>query len=88
MLAFGYLIGAAFFLLVIVGGWDLAISSWVGGEFEGEGALHVPSWPTRFIILIGSGLGVINYLVLAYIDVFGPGPGDKITYDEETGLPR
>ncbi len=88
VLAIGYLIGAGFFLLVIVGGWDLAISSWVGGEFEGEGALHVPSWPTRFMILIGSGLAVINYLVLAWIDVFGPGPDKKIKYDEETGLPR
>ena len=26
------------------------------------------------MILIGSGLAVINYLVLAYLDVFGPGP--------------
>jgi TRAP-type C4-dicarboxylate transport system permease small subunit len=87
-LAFGYLLGAAFFLLIIVGGWDLAISSWVGGEFEGEGALHVPSWPTRFMILIGSGLAVINYLVLAYVDVFGPQQrDDKIRYDVETGLP-
>lgn len=86
-LAFGYLLGAAFFLLIIIGGWDLAISSWVGGEFEGEGALHVPSWPTRFMILIGSGLGVINYLVLAYLDVFGPQPDGKIRYDVETGLP-
>ena len=25
------------------------------------------------MILIGSGLAVINYLVLAYLDVFGPG---------------
>ncbi|MGH6728324.1 MAG: hypothetical protein ACREB8_17535, partial [Pseudolabrys sp.] len=63
------------------------IASWVGGEFEGEGALHVPSWPTRFMILIGSGLAVINYLVLAYLDVFGPQTDDKIRYDEVTGLP-
>jgi TRAP-type C4-dicarboxylate transport system permease small subunit len=87
-LAFGYLIGVVFFLLIIFGGWDLAISSWVGGEFEGEGALHVPSWPTRFMILIGSGLAVINYLVLAYLDVFGPQTDDgEIKYDEVTGLP-
>ncbi len=74
VLAIGYLLGAGFFLLIIIGGWDLAISSWVGGEFEGEGALHIPSWPTRFTILIGSGLAAINYLVLAYLDVFGPPP--------------
>ena len=70
VLAFGYLLGVVFFLLIIFGAWPLAIDSWVTGEFEGEGALHVPSWPTRFMILIGSALAVINYLVMAYLDVF------------------
>lgn len=68
-LALGYLLGAAFFALIIWGGWDLAVASWVGDEFEGEGALHVPAWPTRFIILIGSALAVVNYLVVAFLDV-------------------
>jgi TRAP-type C4-dicarboxylate transport system permease small subunit len=71
-LAFGYLLGASFFLMVVIGSWPLATDSWITGEFEGEGALHVPSWPTRFMILIGSGLAVINYLVLAFLDVLGP----------------
>lgn len=74
VLAFGYLLGAGFFLLIIVGGWDLAITSWIGGEFEGEGALHVPAWPTRFMILLGSAVAILNYLVLAYLDLFGPPP--------------
>ncbi|MGQ0752093.1 MAG: TRAP transporter small permease [Betaproteobacteria bacterium] len=72
-LAFGYLLGAAFFAFIIWGGWTFAIDSWVGGEFEGEGALHVPAWPTRFIILIGSALAIVNYLVVAYLDVVRPG---------------
>jgi TRAP-type C4-dicarboxylate transport system permease small subunit len=71
VLAIGYLLGAAFFLAIVFGAWPLAVDSWVGGEFEGEGAMHIPSWPTRFIILLGSGLAVINYLVLAWLDVFG-----------------
>jgi TRAP-type C4-dicarboxylate transport system permease small subunit len=71
VLAFGYLLGVAFFALIIWGGWDLAIASWVGDEFEGEGALHVPAWPTRFIILLGSALAVLNYLVVAWLDVTG-----------------
>lgn len=70
-LALGYLLGIGFFGLIIWGGWDLAIASWVGDEFEGEGALHVPAWPTRFLILLGSALAVVNYLVLAALDVFG-----------------
>jgi TRAP-type C4-dicarboxylate transport system permease small subunit len=70
--ALGYLLGAVFFALITWGGWDLAIASWVGGEFEGEGALHVPAWPTRFIILAGSALAVINYLVVAWLDLARP----------------
>ncbi|MGI9332729.1 MAG: TRAP transporter small permease [Gammaproteobacteria bacterium] len=71
-LAFGYLAGAGFFLIVIAGGWDLAIHSWQAGEYEGEGALRVPSWPARFIVLIGAALACVNYLVMAWLDVFRP----------------
>ena len=74
-LALGYLLGVAFFVFVIWGGWRFAIDSWVGGEFEGEGALRVPAWPTRFMILFGSALAIVNYLVLAYLDVIRPDEG-------------
>jgi len=72
LLAIGYLLGAAFFLMIITGGWEESVLSYVEGEFEGEGALRVPSWPARWTVLIGSALAMINYLVLAYIDVFKP----------------
>ncbi|NKB53329.1 MAG: TRAP transporter small permease subunit [Rhizobiaceae bacterium] len=72
LLAIGYLLGAAFFLMIITGGWDESVLSYVEGEFEGEGALRVPSWPARWTVLIGSALAMINYLVMAYIDVFKP----------------
>jgi len=78
-LALGYLLGVAFFVFVIWGGWRFAIDSWVGGEFEGEGALRVPAWPTRFMILFGSALAIVNYLVLAYLDVIRP---DESAADE------
>ncbi len=88
VLAAGYLLGAAFFLTVILGAWGLAVDSWTGGEFEGEGALHIPSWPTRFMILIGSALAVLNYLVLAYLDLFGPAPPTEAeVFAKEEGGP-
>ena len=72
LLAIGYLLGAAFFLMIITGGWEESILSYVEGEYEGEGARQVPSWPARWTVLIGSGVAMINYLVMAYIDVFKP----------------
>lgn len=85
-LAFGYLLGATFFALIIWGGWQLAIDSWVGGEFEGEGALRVPAWPTRFIILFGSALAIANYLIMAYLDVMRPGVANGTADDNKDFL--
>ena len=85
-LAVGYLLGAAFFATIVVGGWDNAIYSWVANEYEGEGALRVPAWPTRFMILFGGTLAAINYLIMAYLDVFRPELLDS-EVDEEPGIP-
>jgi TRAP-type C4-dicarboxylate transport system permease small subunit len=82
-LALSYLLGAVFFALIIWGGWTLAIDSWVGDEFEGEGALRVPAWPTRFVILIGSALAIINYLVVAYLDVVRPRDADGNAIEDD-----
>ena len=70
LLSAGYLLGAAFFLMIITGGWEESILSYVEGEYEGEGALRVPSWPARWTVLVGSALAMMNYLVMAYVDVF------------------
>jgi len=58
--------------MIITGGWEESIASYVEGEYEGEGALRVPSWPARWTVLIGSGIAMMNYLVMFYIDVFKP----------------
>ena len=72
LLAFGYLLGIFFFLMIITGGWQESILSFVENEFEGEGALRVPSWPARWTVLLGSALAMVNYCVMAYVDVFRP----------------
>ena len=74
----GYLLGAVFFLMIITGGWEESVLSYIEGEFEGEGALRVPSWPARWMVMIGSTLALINYIVLAYIDVFKPRPSGSL----------
>lgn len=72
ILALGYLLGAAFFIIMISGAIDPLIHSWNSNEFEGEGALRVPAWPTRFVLLIGAALAALNYLVMAFLDIFSP----------------
>lgn len=70
-LALGYVLGAAFFLMILRGTIDPALYAWTTAEFWGEGALRVPVWPTRFVILVGAALAVLNYFVVALINVFG-----------------
>ena len=72
LLVFGYLLGAAFFLMVIWGGWEDAVRDFVDMNYEGEGALHVYTWPARWAVMFGSLIALLNYLVLAYVDVFRP----------------
>ena len=72
LLVFGYLLGAAFFLMVIWGGWEDSVRDWVDMNYEGEGALQVPTWPARWTVMFGSLIALLNYLVLAYVDVFRP----------------
>ncbi|MBM3343128.1 MAG: TRAP transporter small permease [Betaproteobacteria bacterium] len=61
---FGYALGAVFFALVCWGSIDPAIHAWTSNEFEGEGALRVPVWPARFVIIFGTALAAFNYLLL------------------------
>jgi TRAP-type C4-dicarboxylate transport system permease small subunit len=63
MVALGALLGAGFFGFLCWGSIEPAIHAWVSNEFEGEGALRVPSWPTRFVMVIGTGLAATSYLL-------------------------
>jgi len=71
----GYLLGVGFFLAVLYGTWGPAVEAWTTGEFEGEGAVHVPTWPSRFAIIVGCGLAAINYLLLLWIEIVDPPEG-------------
>lgn len=60
------LLGMAFFLAVAAGGWSDMITSFRIGEFEGEGALRVPVYPTRAIIFLMSLASAFCYLRVAF----------------------
>ncbi len=69
---FGYLLGAGFFLTIVLGSIPNLQHAWTSNEFEGEGALRVPTWPTHFMILIGGTLAALNYIILAVLEIFRP----------------
>lgn len=66
----GYILGAIFFAALFWGTKDPAIHAIVTGEFEGEGALRVPTWPARVVVLLISALLVVNYSMLALKEIF------------------
>jgi TRAP-type C4-dicarboxylate transport system permease small subunit len=56
------LLGAAFFALIVWGSIEPLHHAWASGEFEGEGALRVPVWPARFVVMFGALLVALIYL--------------------------
>lgn len=60
----GSLLGVAFFGLIFWGSIEPAAYAWTSNEFEGEGALRVPVWPARYIVVLGTFLAAFNYLLL------------------------
>jgi TRAP-type C4-dicarboxylate transport system permease small subunit len=61
---FGAFAGLFFFAFVCYGTMDGAAHAWTSNEFEGEGAMRVPVWPTRFVIVLGTALASICYFIL------------------------
>lgn len=57
-----FILGLAMFVLLILSSWPDLIKAIAIGEFEGEGALRVPTYPTRAIIVFGSCLMIIEYI--------------------------
>jgi TRAP-type C4-dicarboxylate transport system permease small subunit len=54
-------LGTAFFALIVWGSYEPALHAWTSGEFEGEGALRVPVWPARFVVMFGALLVALIY---------------------------
>jgi len=60
------LLGAAVFGLILFTNWNEMIEAWRIGEWEGQGALRVPTAPFRTILIAGSGLTALYYAVRCY----------------------
>lgn len=64
----GALLGLAFFLGLIWSTWPSFWDAYRIGEYEGEGALRVPTWPVRGTVLVMSVFGLWAYLSMIILD--------------------
>ena len=62
--AFAALAGLVFFAAICWGSFEGAAHAWTSNEFEGEGALRVPVWPARFVIVLGTFIAAFSYLLM------------------------
>lgn len=64
--ALANLIGAAFFIAILIAGWEPAITGYASGEFFGNDAFRIPAWPLRFgtlVLWVVAALVCIGYVV-------------------------
>jgi TRAP-type C4-dicarboxylate transport system permease small subunit len=55
-------LGTILFGLIMWGSWEPTMHALTTGEYEGEGALRVPVWPARIVVMLGSLLVVVTYV--------------------------
>lgn len=67
VLAAGYGLGALLFALLVAANWEPAMTAFLRGSGPG-----FPAWPARFVILAGTVLATVNYILLALLDLTGP----------------
>jgi TRAP-type C4-dicarboxylate transport system permease small subunit len=63
--ALAYIIGAIIFALLAYAAWEAFTEDFVKASYEGEGALRIPTWPTRLTIFLASILMIIESLLAA-----------------------
>lgn len=56
--------------LIAYATWPIAVRSWTNSEFLGiEGVFTFPTWPMRFVVVLGAGLAALQYALLAWHDL-------------------
>ena len=78
--ACGALLGISIFVLMCIYGWEAAVKALEVKEFEGV-QLRVPTYPSRFIMVLGSALLVIQYGINFFKNlctIFSPSKGESL----------
>ncbi len=65
---FASLLGIAFLLGLVISTWEPLMDAYRIGEYEGEGALRVPTWPVRGGVLVMSAFGAVAYCMMIIFD--------------------
>jgi len=58
-----WLLGVFMFTAIVISSWHHMVDAWQTGIYEGEGSLRVPLAPVRTIVILGSMLTALLYLV-------------------------
>lgn len=69
--SFTNLLGLLFFVGTAFSAWGPALEALGVSEYEGEGALRVPTYPVRFLVVVTSLFAAYVYLYLMYLDWTG-----------------
>jgi len=67
----GYFLGVLLFIGLVLSTYEPFLEAYRIGEYEGEGALRVPIWPLRGLILVTSVFGIYAYVSMIYYDWSG-----------------
>ena len=68
---FSSVLGLLFFLGTALSSWAPAIEAFNVSEYEGEGALRVPTYPVRFLVVATSLYAAYVYLHMMFLDWTG-----------------
>jgi TRAP-type mannitol/chloroaromatic compound transport system permease small subunit len=66
----GCILGILVFSLAAYTSWDVMIEGWRIKEFEGELPVRVPVYPIRTIVLIGTFLTMVQFVVILCQNIF------------------
>lgn len=67
----GSLLGIGFFIGVVVSSWQPMLEAWRIGEYEGEGALRVPTYPVRMLLVATAAFAAAAYAAMIAFDWSG-----------------
>jgi TRAP-type C4-dicarboxylate transport system permease small subunit len=63
---FASFLGAVLFVIIVLKSWDPTWEALRTGEYEGEGALEVPTFPAHFLVLFGSAVMALQFVVIFF----------------------